>query len=343
MAGHRAIQPRGQTTHDQGGGILALLGEVRVLALNAHIQTVPLRQNAHALLQQIRAFLQDQHAIAFLQKIADQFSGQGPGHAQLQHTRAILPAAPGKGVGQIIAGHAGGDDATAGSLAACGFARYGKAAFFGNVPGFFHIGEQGRMAFAGHGRHRDKAARLTLKLHFGLRCGQIIEIDRAAHMAHAGGGAQHDRLLQLAGQTKGLAGHLLGFLGRDRLKAGQGGKTGIIAVVLLVLAGMTAWVVSRKQHEAARQTGIDRGEQRVSGHIQAHMLHAHEAHGSAQGRARGHFQSHFLIDRIFQAITALTAQAQKRIRHFRGRRARITGDHMHARFQSAAHNSLIAQ
>jgi hypothetical protein len=75
-------------------------------------------------------------------------------------------------------------------------------------------------------------------------------------MADAGGGAEHDRLLQLAGKTEGLTGHVLGFLGRGRLKAGEMGSARVITVVLLILRGMEAGVVSAQHDKAAGQTGI---------------------------------------------------------------------------------------
>ena len=162
-------------------------------------------------------------------------------------------------------------------------------------------------------------------------------------MADPGGGAQHDRLLQFAGQTKGLAGHFLGFLSRNGLKTGQRGETGVMAVVLLVLAGMAAGVVGREHHQTAGQADIGRGKQGIGGHVEAHMLHGHQAHGAAQGTAGGHFHGDLLVNGVFQPVAALTAQAEEGVGHFRGRRARITGNHVHARFQSAAHDSFIAQ
>ena len=116
-----------------------------------------------------------------------------------------------------------------------------------------------------------------------------------------------------------------------------------MAVVLLVLAGMAAGVVGGEHHQAAGQADVHRGEQGVGGHVEPHMLHGNQAHGPAQSPAGGHFHGHLLVDGVFQPVAALPAQAEEGISHFRGRRARITGNHMHARFQSAAHDGFITQ
>ena len=199
------------------------------------------------------------------------------------------------------------------------------------------------MALAGHSGNRHKPARITLEFNLWLGGGQIVKIHSTAHVADAGGGAQHHGLLQLAGKAKGLAGHVLGFLRGGRLKTGQQGKARIGAVVLLVLARVTAWVVSRQQDHAAGQARVNGGEQRVGGHVDAHVLHGHEAHGAAKGGTGGHFHSHLLVDGIFQPVAALAAKAVERVRHFRRRSARVTTDHMHTRFKRAAHNGFVSQ
>ena len=199
------------------------------------------------------------------------------------------------------------------------------------------------MALAGHSGNRHKTAGIALEFHLGLGSGQVVKIHRAAHVADARGSAQHHGLLQLAGKAKGFACHVLGFLRGDRLKTGQQCKAGVGAVVLFVLARVTAGVVCGQQHHAAGQARVHRGEQRVGSHVDAHVLHGHKAHGTAHGSTGGHFKGHLFVDRIFQPVAALAAKAVERVRHFRRRRARVAADHMYARFKRAAHNGLVAQ
>ena len=228
------IEPRRNAAHDEGGGVFALAGEARILALDTHVDVLLLHQRADVLFQKVNAFFQHQHAVAAAQKFGDHVGGQGPGHTQLKHAHAVFPAASRKGIGQIVAGHAAGDDAKArGGLR---FAHGVEPAGFRKLAGLFHDAVKGHMALAGNGGHRHKTAWVALEFNLGLGRGQIVKIHRAAQVADAGGGAQHYRLLQLAGKAKSLAGHVLGFLSRHRLKTGQQGKARVGAVVLFVLA-----------------------------------------------------------------------------------------------------------
>ena len=116
------------------------------------------------------------------------------------------------------------------------FAHCVETARFRKLTGLFDDAVKHQMALAGHSGNRHKTAGITLEFNLGLGGGQVVKIYRAAHVADARGGAQHNGLLQLTCKAKGLAGHVLGFLRRNRFKTGQQGKTGIGAVVLLVLA-----------------------------------------------------------------------------------------------------------
>ena len=73
------------------------------------------------------------------------------------------------------------------------------------------------------------------------------------------------------------------------------------------------------------------------------MLHGDKAHGPCQRAAGGHLEGDLLIDGIFQAVAPLAAEAAEGVRHFGRRRARIAGNHVHAGFQRAADNGLIAK
>ena len=135
-------------------------------------------------------------------------------------------------------------------------------------------------------------------------------------MADARSGAQQHGLLKLAGKAEGRAGHVLGFLGRGRLETGQHGKTRVIAVVLLVLAGVAAGVVSGEHHQPAGQASVHGREQRVGGHVEAHVLHGHKTQSAAQSRARRHFHGDLLVDGILQPVAPFAADAVKCVRHF---------------------------
>ena len=104
------------------------------------------------------------------------------------------------------------------------------------------------MEQTGNRGHGNEALGLAFKGDSGLLLfRKIIKVHGTAHMADAGGGAEHDRLLQLAGETEGLTGHVLGLLGRGRLEAGEMGSARVITVVLLILRG------SRGHQRSARQ------------------------------------------------------------------------------------------
>ena len=250
-----AAQKRREGTHDKRGGVFGLLGKNVVFAFHGHSDAALLGNGAHGSLEQGIIFFQHEHALTSGKESDDHFLGKRPGHAQLEHADLVLPAAGVQGVGEIVTGNAGSDDAEF---------RLGsrnrdliEAARLGNGFGPAHSLHDGNMEQTGNRGHGNEALGLAFKGNSGLLLfRKIIEVHGAAHMADAGGGAEHDRLLQLAGKTEGLTGHVLGFLGRGRLKAGEMGSARVITVVLLILRGMEAGVVSAQHDKAAGQTGI---------------------------------------------------------------------------------------
>ena len=133
-------------------------------------------------------------------------------------------------------------------------------------------------------------------------------------MVDAGGRAQHDRLLELTGQQQGFTGHVLGFLRGGGLEAGHPHEPGVGAVILFILAGMAQRIVGAHQHETAGKPHIRRGEQRIGGHVDAHVLHRGHAHSHGKGRAGTHFHSHLLIDGILHAVSAARGESVERVR-----------------------------
>ena len=77
-------------------------------------------------------------------------------------------------------------------------------------------------------------------------------------MAYTGCGAQHHGLFEFPGHAKCGPRHFVGFLGCGRFQAGQMRKARIAPVVLFVLAGMAAGIVSAQDDKAARQNRCTR-------------------------------------------------------------------------------------
>ena len=170
------------------------------------------------------------------------------------------------------------------------------------------------MAALRHGGHGHETHGVAFKGHDGGRFAERSESDRAAQVVDAGGRTQHDRLLEFSGQQQGFAGHVLGFLRRGGLEAGHPHKPCVRTVVLFILAGMAQRIVGAHQHETAGKPHIRCGEQRIGGHVDAHVFHRGHAHSPGKRRASAHFHSHFLVDGILHAVSAARSEIVERVR-----------------------------
>ena len=66
---------------------------------------------------------------------------------------------------------------------------------------------------------------------------------------------------------------VLGLRAVGRLQHRDLGELGVVAVVLLVLRAVQGRVVGGDQHQAALDARVRGGEERVGGHVDAHVFH----------------------------------------------------------------------
>jgi len=115
-------------------------------------------------------------------------------------------------------------------------------------------------------------------------------------VGQAGGGAEEHGGVELLGQLEGGAGELAGLGGVGRLEHGELRRDRVVPVVLLVLGGVHGGVVRGDAHQATLHPGVGGREQRVSGHVDAHVLHRHQCARPDDGGAQRHLVGHLLVD-----------------------------------------------
>ncbi len=119
------------------------------------------------------------------------------------------------------------------------------------------------------------------------------------------------------------------------------GRNGVMPGILLILGGMHAWIIGHSTDHAAVDAYVRRGIQRISGHIEAHMLHGAKAPGAAGGRAKRYLKGNLLIGRPFRIdILAVLYHA---FGNFGARRTGIGGNDRNPRLIQAPGNRLVAQ
>ncbi len=242
------------------------------------------------------------------------------------------------GVGHVGPAHAAGDDAP-GPLAADPV----EGARLGQAPGPGQGLQQPGVGHPGHRRHHDLLEGVFLEAPQPRPGGELAQGHRPAGVVHPGGGAQQHRHAQLFRQAEGRLRHLLGLPGTVRFQHGQRRQLGVIAVVLLVLAGEERRVVGADDDHAALDPDVGQGHEGVGGHVQAHVLHGGE-HPPAAGRGAGrHLQGYLLVDRVFEGQVRLPGDFVAPVADFRGRGAGVGGDQGHPRLQGAPDDGLIAQ
>ena len=290
-------------------GVFAENRQVRALAHDGNVDLAFLSERAEILLNQRLEFFEHQHRIAAGHKVRQQVFRQGPREPELKHLDVLFPTVFGERVGKVGTADPAGYDADApfpGNLVPRGG--------FGLGAGVLKVFDENLMAALRHGGHGHETHGVAFKGHDGGRFAERSESDRAAQMVDAGGRTQHDRLLEFSGQQQGFAGHVLGFLRRGGLEAGHPHKPGVRTVVLFILAGMAQRIVGAHQHETAGKPHIRCGEQRIGGHVDAHVFHRGHAHSPGKSRASAHFHSHFLVDGILHAVSAARSEIVERVR-----------------------------
>ncbi len=261
-------------------GVFAENRQVRALAHDGNVDLAFLSERAEILLNQRLEFFEHQHRIAAGHKVRQQVFRQGPREPELKHLDVLFPAVFGECVGKV------GTADPAGYGRRCALPR--KPCSTGRLRPW-RGRSQGvrREPYGGPAprRARHETHGVAFKGHDGGRFAERSESDRAAQVVDAGGRTQHDRLLEFSGQQQGFAGHVLGFLRRGGLEAGHPHKPGVRTVVLFILAGMAQRIVGAHQHETAGKPHIRCGEQRIGGHVDAHVFHRGHAHSPGKSRA----------------------------------------------------------
>ena len=251
-------------------------------------------------------------------------------HPQLED-RGFLP----KDLLHILVGGAGGDDAQLGvphlnPVQIAGLGVLGQAAH----PVLHH-----RVAADGIARHHyilgDVLLIGTLRplgpgagLHDGLGVG------------HPGAHLQDHRSVELLGDLIGPPGEGQGLGGVGGFQHGQLGGDGVVPGVLLVLGGVHPRVVGHRDDHARIDTGIGHSEQRVSGHVESHVLHGAEGPLSCQAGAESHLHGYLLIG---GPLTVNIVEFGGLLGDLGAGGAGVAGDHAAARLVKSPGNGGVAQ
>ncbi len=134
--------------------------------------------------------------------------------------------------------------------------------------------------------------------------------DHRLGVAHPRGHAEDHRDLPASREVEGGEREVVGLLGGGRLQHGDPGGHRVAPVVLLVLRRRHAGVVGGDQHERAVHAGVGRREERVGGHVHAHVLHGDEHPGAGEGRAETDLEGHLLVGRPLRAPAELGESLQ---------------------------------
>ena len=239
---------------------------------------------AHGRFDEGIEFLDDVEAVHLGGEGADALDGQRVDHADLED------AGVGEGLAHVLVGRAGGDEADlrVAQLLAVEVAGLGVLAQFLDVLFHHHV------ALDGHGGHGDVLLRV-LDVGAQRRLHALRGLNKALRMGDARHGAQHHRGIVDFGKFKGALGERQTLGGVRRLEHRQLGGLGVVAGILFVLGGVDGGIVRHADHQTGVDAHIGGGEQRVGGHVEAHVLHGGEAARPGQRRAHGAFQRHLLV------------------------------------------------
>jgi len=127
--------------------------------------------------------------------------------------------------------------------------------------------------------------------------GQVDVVHDALGVGQPGGRPQEARGVEALRQLERRPRERARLGRRRRLEHRQLGRDGVVAVVLLVLGRVHGRVVGGDDHEARVDAGVGAGEQRVGGHIDAHVLHRHQGPAARDGRPQPDLERHLLVDR----------------------------------------------
>ncbi len=115
-------------------------------------------------------------------------------------------------------------------------------------------------------------------------------------VGYPGSGAEENRRPIFFGKIKSLQYHFIGFLRSRRIKNRHLGKGRKAPGILFRLRGNGTGIIRHKDNQAAFYAEIGQAHQRISSHIQPHLLHGNHSPGSGKSCPSGHLHGCFFID-----------------------------------------------
>ncbi len=112
----------------------------------------------------------------------------------------------------------------------------------------------------------------------------VAQLHHALGVRDAGRRAEEHGRVEALGQLEGDLEEILGLAAVGGLDERDLGELGVVAVVLLVLGAVHAGVVGGDQDQPALDAGVGGGEEGIGGHVDAHVLHAHQGAGTGHRR-----------------------------------------------------------
>ena len=156
--------------------------------------------------------------------------------------------------------------------------------------------------------------------------------------------ADHHRDAEALGVVEGLARHVVRFLLRRRLEAGDAREVGVEPAVLLVLRAVHARVVGHGHHEAA----VDRDQRAVhegiGRHVEADVLHRDERAAADERDAEGRLIGRLLVGApVGRRPAVVRGVTDEVFDDLGGRRAGVCVGRAQARVHGPERNCFIAE
>ena len=134
-------------------------------------------------------------------------------------------------------------------------------------------------------------------------------------MADTGGGPEDHRQTELLGEGEGVPHHIVRFLDRCRVQAGEPGEVRVAPGILLVLGAVREGVVGREDDEPAGDPGVCARHQGIGRHVQPDVLHGAECAEAAPGGGERVLEGDLLVRGPFHGERALLLHPED-IDHF---------------------------
>ncbi len=162
--------------------------------------------------------------------------------------------------------------------------------------------------------------------------------DQVSGVADPGGHAKENRKIEFLGHFIGFQDHIQGVLAVGRFEHGQLGGPCIVAVVLFILGGMHAGIVSGDNDKTLADTVVGRRKDGVGRHVQADMLHGSDRAHAGDGGSVGNLCGHLFIGCPFMVDVFVLGQV---FENFCTGSSGIGTSHLHAGFEQTARNRLV--